>query len=73
MFNNIPFVGLITEEGDELKHYLVSDPVPMEDPIQWWQDRCKAYPWLLHMAFNYLTIPGESTGLVHIPAPCSHP
>lgn len=72
MFDNIPFVGPITEEGDELKRYLASDPVPVEDPIQWWQDRRKAYPRLSRMAIDYLTIPGESTSLVHIPALCSH-
>lgn len=59
MFDNLPFVGPVVEEGDELKRYLASDPVPVMDPIQWWQDRRKAYPRLSRMAIDYLTIPGE--------------
>ncbi|EIW54547.1 HAT dimerization, partial [Trametes versicolor FP-101664 SS1] len=42
---------------DELKRYLASDPVPVTNPIQWWQDRRKAYPRLSRMAIDYLTIP----------------
>lgn len=59
MFDNLPFVGPVIEEGDELKRYLASGPVPVTDPIQWWQDRRKAYPRLSCMAIDYLTIPGE--------------
>lgn len=61
MFDNIPFVGdLAAEEGDELKRYLAGEAVPVSDPIQWWQDRRKAYPRLSRMAIDYLTIPGKS-------------
>lgn len=60
MFDNLPFVGSTAEEeGDELKRYLASDPVKVTDPIQWWQERRKAYPRLSRMAIDYLTIPGE--------------
>lgn len=60
MFDNLPFVGaLAAEEGDELHRYLAAEPVPVSDPIQWWQDRRKAYPRLSRMALDYLTIPGE--------------
>ncbi len=61
MFDDLPFVGnLAAEEGDELKRYLSAEPIRVSDPIQWWQDRRKAYPWLSRMAIDYLTIPGES-------------
>ncbi|KIK33085.1 hypothetical protein CY34DRAFT_100246 [Suillus luteus UH-Slu-Lm8-n1] len=30
------------------------------NPIAWWQERCKSFPCLSHMAIDYLTIPATS-------------
>jgi hypothetical protein len=43
---------------DELKHFLGTDPEHVVDVLSWWFEQCHIYPRLLHMAMDYLSIPG---------------
>ncbi len=45
--------------SDELQRYLTADIEDVKDALMWWHERCQIFPWLSHMACDYLSIPGE--------------
>jgi len=55
-FFDIPMDGI--QERDELDEYLSQAIEKVRDPIAWWWNHRKVYPWLLTMALDYLSIPG---------------
>lgn len=57
-FFDIPMEGI--EETDELSDYLSSPLEKVRDPIAWWWTHRDVYPTLSKMAFDYLSIPGQS-------------
>jgi hypothetical protein len=44
---------------DKLTRYLALDPEDVTDALQWWHEHRTMYPHLLHMALDYLSIPGK--------------
>jgi len=57
-FFDIPMDGI--QETNELDEYLSQAIEKVRDPITWWWDHQKVYPWLSAMALDYLSIPGMS-------------
>ena len=57
-FFDIPMDGI--QETNELDEYLSQAIEKFGDPITWWWDHQKVYPWLLAMALDYLNIPSMS-------------
>ena len=45
------------QKTNELDEYLSQAIEKVRDPIAWWWDYQKVYPWLLAMALDYLSIP----------------
>ena len=56
IFFDIPMDGI--QENNELDEYLSQGIEKVRDPIPWWWNHWKVYPWLLAMALDYLSIPG---------------
>ena len=46
------------QESNELDKYLSQGIKKVRDPIAWWWNHQKVYPWLSAMALDYLSIPG---------------
>jgi hypothetical protein len=65
MFDAIPALAAPGQSHlcSELDHYLSTDIEDVQDALQWWNDRCSAYPSLSRMALDYLSIPGMLHGL----------
>ena len=61
MFDDLPSLCAPTQKElhDKLDWYLNTDPEMVEDIILWWDEHWGMYPCLLHMALDYLTIPGR--------------
>lgn len=63
IFDKLPLLASIQsvaveDELGQLALYLSTDHKNITDPVRWWYEKCKTYPWLSHMATNYLSIPG---------------
>jgi hAT family C-terminal dimerisation region len=54
-FFDIPMDGI--QKTNELDEYLSQAIKKVKDPIAWWWDHQKVYPWLSVMALDYLSIP----------------
>ena len=63
IFDNLPSLTKpqTSRFCDELAVYLLAPIEEAEDPILWWSEHRAVYPQLLHMALDYLTIPGKSS------------
>ena len=48
----------VSENGQELERYLAIPAEDTDDPLLWWAECRALYPCLLHMALDYLSIPG---------------
>lgn len=61
IFDNLPKVSAPKKvaAADELTRYLADPTESAPDALLWWHQKCAVYPQLLHMALNYLSIPGE--------------
>jgi hypothetical protein len=61
MFDMIPALAppKRSDLRSELDRYLSTDVEDVQDALQWWTDRCSAYPCLSRMALDYLSIPGK--------------
>jgi len=61
MFNSLDFFTDMNadEDKNELDQYLADDALKCDDLIKWWISKSLVYPSLLHMALDYLTIPGK--------------
>ena len=57
-FFDIPMDGI--QETNGLDEYLSQAIEKVRDPITWWWDHQKVYPWLSAMVLDYLSIPGTS-------------
>jgi hypothetical protein len=70
IFNNLPYLAPASLDiGDELDCYLATDTEDVWDGLMWWHERHAAYPYLSHMARDYLSIPGTFLYLFH-PSNC---
>ena len=60
MFNSLPSLSTPKWEElhDELDRYLSTDSEAVEDVLMWWDGHHEMYPYLSHMALDYLMIPG---------------
>ena len=56
-------------EGDmsELDIYLSQPVETVPDPLKWWVIHASTFPTLSQMAFDYLSIPGESSSHINVP------
>jgi len=52
--------------SDELKIYLSSDPLQVDDVLTWWFKRRDQFPCLSRMARDYLSIPGTSVDVERV-------
>ena len=57
-FFDIPMDGI--QETNELDEYSSQTIEKVRDPITWWWDHQKVYPWPSAMALDYLSILGTS-------------
>lgn len=51
---------------DELQRYLAADVKDVKDGLMWWHKRHSLFPHLSHMAYDYLSIPGEQFISFHL-------
>ena len=60
MFDSLPSLSAPKQHElhDELDRYLNTDSEAVGDVLMWWHERHVMYPYLLHMALDYLMIPG---------------
>ncbi|KDQ16696.1 hypothetical protein BOTBODRAFT_172809 [Botryobasidium botryosum FD-172 SS1] len=49
-----------SEALDQLETYLTQDSFDCDEPLAWWSTKRSAWPELLQMAINYLSIPATS-------------
>lgn len=60
IFDNLPDLSPASPDlHDELELYLSTDTEDVKDAISWWYERCASFPYLSHMAQDYLSIPGK--------------
>ena len=60
IFSNLPTLAppKPADIGSELEGYLATKIEHIVDPVQLWHKKQVVYPWLAHMAMDYLTTPG---------------
>jgi hAT family C-terminal dimerisation region len=60
MFDSLPLLSAPEQHElcNELDRYLNTDPKAVGDVLMWWHEHCMMYPYLSHMALDYLAIPG---------------
>jgi hypothetical protein len=64
IFDNLPDLAPMSSElYNELDRYMAADIEDVQDPLLWWCERRRAFPYLSIMARDYLSIPGKSTNL----------
>jgi hypothetical protein len=61
MFDRMPALAppKLKDGRNELDRYLRADVEHVTDALAWWYERRVAYPCLLRMALDYLSIPGR--------------
>lgn len=65
MFDNIPALASLDSDSttNEITWYLQTAPDRVDDALAWWYKCCHIFPRLSHMAWDYLSIPGEPLDL----------
>ena len=60
IFDNLPDLSPASPDlCDELELYLSIDTEDVKDAISWWYERHASFPYLSHMAWDYLSIPSK--------------